>query len=202
MSESRLKPDIILASASPRREELLLLLGLRFRVLPSNFDESGVPQWPPEQHVLESARGKADDVAARIPDGLVIGADTVVVVDRAILGKPQDAEDARRMLRLLSGRAHYVYSGLCVIERAGDRTIRSLADSVRTEVRFGELSDEIIDAYVRTGEPLDKAGAYGIQERGSVLVEGIAGDYFNVVGLPVYRLSRMLAEFGVPIFGD
>jgi len=194
-------PEIILASASPRREELLRLMGLRFRVLPSGFDESGVPQWPPEKHVVESALGKAEDVASRIPDGIIIGADTVVVADRHILGKPEDEEDARRMLRLLSGRSHYVYTGLCVIERAGDRTARRLKDHVRTEVRFGNLSDEIISAYVATGEPLDKAGAYGIQERGCVLVEGIVGDYFNVVGLPVYRLSIMLAELGVRVLG-
>ena len=194
-------PEIILASASPRREELLRLMGLRFRVVPSDFDESGVPQWPPEKHVVESALGKAEDVASRTPDGIIIGADTVVVTDRHILGKPGDEDDARRMLRLLSGRSHYVYTGLCVIERAGDRTARRLKDHVRTEVRFGNLSDEIISAYVATGEPLDKAGAYGIQERGCILVEGIVGDYFNVVGLPVYRLSIMLAELGVRVLG-
>jgi len=193
-------PEIILASASPRREELLRVMGLDFRVVPGDFDESVVPQWPPEQHVVESATGKAADIASRIHDGVVIGADTVVVVDSSILGKPVDAEDARRMLRLLSGRSHYVLTGLCVMRRSAGETIRALRDCVRTEVRFGELSDEVIGAYVATGEPLDKAGAYGIQERGSVLVEGIVGDYFNVVGLPVYRLGRMLAEVGIPLF--
>ena len=194
-------PRIILASASPRREEILGLLGVRFTVAPSDFDESGVIQWPPEEHVLQSSTGKAASIACRIPDGIVIGADTIVVVDEAILGKPADAEDARRMLKLLSGRSHYVYTGLCVMKRAGDETVRTLRDYVRTEVCFGDLTDDIIDAYVATMEPLDKAGAYGIQERGSVLVEGIVGDYFNVVGLPIYRLSQMLHELGITLFG-
>lgn len=195
-------PDIILASASPRREELLRLMGLDFRVMPSDFEESAVVQWPPEEHVLESSMGKAMDVAVDISEGIIIGADTIVVVDDAILGKPENPDDARRMLRLLSGRSHFVYTGLCVCEMVRGMAARCLRDCVRTEVRFGDLSDETIDGYVATGEPLDKAGAYGIQERGSVLVEGIAGDYFNVVGLPVYRLSRMLSELGVPIFGS
>lgn len=194
-------PRIILASASPRREEILGLLGVKFTVAPSDFEESEVVQWPPEEHVLESSMGKAAFIACRISDGIVIGADTIVVVDDRILGKPADAEDARRMLRLLSGRSHYVYTGLCVMKRAGDETVRTVRDYVRTEVCFGDLTDEVIDAYVATLEPLDKAGAYGIQERGSVLVEGIVGDYFNVVGLPIYRLSRMFVELGIPLFG-
>lgn len=193
-------PKIILASASPRRQELLRMMGLPFTTAPSEFDESAIPQWPPDEHVLKSAAGKADEVASRITDGIVVGADTVVVFDNLILGKPTDAEDARRMLKLLSGRSHYVFTGLCVVERYDSRTVCTLRDYVRTEVRFGELSDELIDAYIATGEPLDKAGAYGIQERGSVLVEGIVGDYFNVVGLPVYCLSRMLTEVGVSVF--
>lgn len=192
---------IILASASPRRQELLRLIEPDFRVAPSDFEESTVIPWPPDEHVLHSSFGKANDVAARIDDGVVIGADTIVVIDDSILGKPKDVDDARRMLRLLSGRSHYVFTGLCVVERACGRTGRILNDFVRTEVRFGTLTDAVIDAYVATGEPMDKAGAYGIQERGSLLVEGIVGDYFNVVGLPVYRLSRMLAEVGAPLFG-
>ncbi len=193
--------DIILASASPRRQELLGIMGLDFRIVPSEFDESTVTSWPPEDHVTQSACGKAADVASRISDGVIIGADTVVVVDDHILGKPSDPDDARRMLKMLSGRPHYVYTGICVIRRAGGQTEQTLTNFVQTEVVFGHLTDDIINAYVATGEPLDKAGAYGIQERGSVLVEGIVGDYFNVVGLPVYRLSRMLAEVGIPLFG-
>jgi len=193
-------PRIILASASPRREEILGLLGVRFTVAPSEFDESGVIPWPPDEHVLESSMGKADFIANQISQGIVIGADTIVVVDEQILGKPADIEDAKRMLRLLSGRSHYVYTGLCVMKRAGEETVRTMRDHVRTEVCFGQLTDEIIDAYVATMEPLDKAGAYGIQERGAVLVESIVGDYFNVVGLPIYRLSKMLLDLGVPLF--
>ena len=193
--------DIILASGSPRRRELLKLLDIGFRVLPSDFDESSVVPWPPDEHVLRSAGGKALAVAEKIAGGVVIGADTIVVVDDRILGKPRDDDDARRMLRLLSGRSHYVYTGLCVMLRKDRATLIDLRDYVRTEVCFGVLPTAVIEAYVATGEPLDKAGAYGIQERGSVLVEGIVGDYFNVVGLPVYRLARMLAEVGIPILG-
>jgi septum formation protein len=191
---------VVLASASPRRKELLRLIGIDFQVIPSEFDESVVSSWPPEQHVMESATGKAIWVATRINDAIVIGADTIVVLGDKILGKPADKADAYRMLKMLSGRSHYVYTGLCVVERCEGRTTRTERDYVRTEVRFGSLSDEIIKAYVATGEPMDKAGAYGIQERGSILVESIVGDYFNVVGLPIYRLSRMLLSFGVRLF--
>lgn len=193
--------ELVLASASPRRQELLRLVGLPFRVMPSDFDESTLALWPPEQHVIESATAKAEDVAALIDDGVVIGADTIVVADDQVLGKPVDEGDARRMLRMLSGRSHYVYTGVCVVRRSGGETAGMARDFVRTEVRLCELSDAAIDAYVATGEPLDKAGAYGIQERAALLVEGIVGDYFNVVGLPVYRLGRLLAEIGVPVLG-
>lgn len=194
--------DIILASASPRRNELLQLIEPSFLVIPSSFDESTVEKWPPDKHVIDSASGKALDVAEKIDNGIIIGADTVVVVDETILGKPSDNDDARRMLKMLSARSHYVYTGLCVISRINGDIATTLKDHVKTEVRFGELSDEIIDMYVETGEPLDKAGAYGIQERGSVLIEYIIGDYFNVVGLPVYTLSRMLNDLGIPLFKD
>ncbi len=194
-------PELILASASPRRQELLQLIGLPFRVIPSSFDETTLDLWPPDKHVIDSATAKAEDIAVRVDEGVVIGADTIVVVDEEVLGKPADEEHARRMLRSLSGRSHYVYTGVCVVRRSRGKTVGAARDFVRTEVRFCELSDAMIDAYVATGEPLDKAGAYGIQERASVLIEGIVGDYFNVVGLPVHRLSRLLAEVGVPVIG-
>ena len=177
------------------------MLGVVYDVIPSSFDESTVVGWPPEQHVLDSSLGKALSVGLQVDDAIVIGADTIVVVDKAILGKPTSAEHARWMLELLSGRSHYVYTGLALVDRVEGCTVRCSQDYVRTEVFFGELNDHLIRSYIATGEPLDKAGAYGIQERGSVLVEGIIGDYFNVVGLPIYRLSRMLAEMGVPLFG-
>jgi len=195
-------PIVILASASPRRQELLTQIGLEFKVIPSSFDEKTVIPWPPAEHVMESATGKASDVASRIEDGIVIGADTVVVVDDSILGKPKDMDDAARMLRLLSGRDHFVYTGLCVISKEGNVETARVTSFEKTEVRFGHLDEGVIAAYVRTREPLDKAGAYGIQEKGSVLVESINGDYFNVVGLPVYRLSRMLDELGIHMFGE
>lgn len=193
---------IVLASASPRREELLRTMGLEFSVLPSCFDEKTVIAWPPEDHVIQSALGKARDIAGRIGEyAIVIGADTIVVCDDRILGKPENAEDAAAMLRLLSGRAHFVYTGICVIDTFPDSELREQTAFVRTQVTFGTLNEALIGAYVSTGEPMDKAGAYGIQGRGSVLVESIDGDYFNVVGLPVYPLSRMLAALGIPIIG-
>lgn len=196
-----MKPNLILASASPRRQELLQLIGLPFEVIPSDFDESTLELWPPDRHVLDSAAAKSENVAVRIEDGVIIGADTIVVVDQEVLGKPADEYHARRMLRMLSGRSHYVYTGVCAVRREDGETVKAVRDFVRTEVRFCALSDAVIDAYVATGEPLDKAGAYGIQERAAVLIEGIVGDYFNVVGLPVYRLSRLLAEVGLPVLG-
>jgi septum formation protein len=191
---------IILASASPRRQEILRLIGMDFKVIPSSFDESSVEEWPPEEHVMATADGKAQDVSRLISDGVIIGADTVVVVDDGILGKPKDEADAKRMLKLLSGRSHFVYTGLSVLVLKAGVVSTHLKDYVSTEVIFGYLPESLIDAYVATGEPMDKAGAYGIQERGSVLVEGVVGDYFNVVGLPAYKLSRMLMEVGVPVF--
>lgn len=191
-------PDIILASASPRRQELLSLILCDFRVVPSQFDESKVPaELIPQEHVVYSARMKARDVAARHPGALVIGADTIVVVDGRILGKPADSSDAARMLDMLSGRAHEVYTGVAVvkgnIERAGVEC---------TEVNFADLTDEVIARYVSTGEPLDKAGAYAIQGKGVTLIRSICGCYPNVVGLPLYKLSEILKEFGVePICG-
>lgn len=193
-------PDIVLASASPRRCALMRLLDLSFRVKPADFDESTIPKWPPDVHVRECAMGKALKVAAEVEDSIVVAADTIVVLDELVLGKPRDAEDACRMLKLLSGRSHYVYTGLCVVESLGGVPVSTQCEHVSTEVLFSKLTDEVISAYVATGEPLDKAGAYGIQERGCVLVEGIIGDYFNVVGLPVSRLSRMLANVGIPPF--
>lgn len=185
--------DVILASASPRRKELLGLLFRDFRVVPSEFDESLVPSdLEPADHVLYSALMKARDVAETHPDSLVIGADTIVVVDRTILGKPEDREDAIRMLDMLSGRSHKVYTGVALIHAGRER-----ADVECTEVDFAELGDEIIVRYVDTGEPLDKAGAYAIQGKGVVLIESIRGCYPNVVGLPLAMLSSMLREFGV-----
>lgn len=189
--------SIVLASASPRRRELLALIASHYEVVPSEFDESEMPDdLCPREHVIKSAAEKARDVASRVEDGLVIGSDTVVSIDEHILGKPMDEDDAARMLAILSGRVHQVYTGVCVVDTRGGR---EACGAECTDVRFRELDDEIIRRYVATGEPLDKAGAYAIQGFGSVLVEGISGDFFNVVGLPVYRLSRILEGFGVEV---
>ncbi|MCL5104374.1 MAG: Maf family protein [Armatimonadetes bacterium] len=189
--------DIILASASPRRRELLSLIFEDFQVLPSEFEESEVPaDLPPVRHVEYSATMKARDVAAKHPGSLVIGADTIVVVRDQILGKPADAADAGRMLRGLSGRTHEVYTGLAVILGDMERTGVEC-----TDVTFRKLTDEMISRYISSGEPMDKAGAYAIQGRASVLIKSIRGCYFNVVGLPLYRLSTMLEEFGVAVIG-
>lgn len=196
----KLQQRIILASASPRRQELLQTMGLEFEVIPSTFDESSVSVASPDRYVMELSCAKASDVAARIEDGIVIGADTVVVLNDDIMEKPVDPADARRMLMSLSGRWHSVLTGVTVIVRNSGREVHASSTFESTQVLFGPLTREIIDRYVATGEPLDKAGAYGIQERGSVLIEKIDGDYFNVVGLPVYRLSRMLMQVGVPLF--
>ncbi len=184
--------DIILASASPRRKELLGLLFDSFRVAPSRFDESLTPRdLDPREHVLYCALMKARDVAAKHAHSLVIGADTIVVVDEQILGKPSDVEDARGMLRMLSGRKHQVYTGVALIENGIER---SACES--TDVYFAALSEQVISRYISTGEPLDKAGAYAIQGRGAPLITSISGCYFNVVGLPIHRLSVLLREFG------
>lgn len=185
--------DVILASASPRRRELLGLIFQDFRVIPSEFDESLVPPGlGPADHVLYSALKKARDVAETHRDSLVIGADTIVVVDGVILGKPANRADAIRMLDMLSGRTHEVYTGVALIRDGVECT-----GAECTEVDFADLGDEIIVRYVDTGEPLDKAGGYAIQGKGVVLIESIRGCYPNVVGLPLSMLSNLLKEFGV-----
>ena len=181
---------IILASASPRRRALLEAVGLEFEVCVSDVEEVVLPHWGADQAARELARQKAEAVAAQHPEHCVIGADTVVVIDGHILEKPVDVADAAHMLRMLSGREHRVITGVCLAR--GDRR---RVFSQETAVRFYPLRDEEIARYVATGEPMDKAGAYGIQAFGALLVEGITGDYFNVVGLPVARVVRELEAF-------
>lgn len=192
--------EYILASASPRRRELLTQIGMDFEVVVSDADESGADKSAePDMYVKELALIKAAAVAKHLvkkgrKDELVIAADTVVFARGEILGKPKDEKDAFEMLSGLSGKKHEVYTGICVV-RLSDGF--SFADSVRTEVYFKELSEEKIKAYIKSGEPADKAGAYGIQGKGAVLVNRIDGDYFNVVGLPLSRLAEILEnEFG------
>ncbi len=184
---------IILASQSPRRRELLERMGIsQFDVIPAKGEERSDPNLTPEQLVEELSRQKAAEIAADHPDALIIAADTVVAVDGSVLGKPHSHEDAQDMLKRLSGREHTVYSGLTVCWQG-----RSVTQHEATAVRFRPLSQADIANYVSTGEPMDKAGSYGIQGYGCTLVEGITGDYYNVMGLPVCRLSAILAGFGI-----
>ncbi len=190
--------SIILASQSPRRRALLEQMGITdFTVLPARGQEDMSAELTPEHLVETLALNKGREVAARTAAGnLIIAADTVVALHGEVLGKPQDEADAYRMLQLLSGETHAVHTGVAVLWDG-----QALCEHETTLVRFRTLSDREIRAYIATGEPMDKAGAYGIQGRGAVLVEGIQGDYCNVVGLPVCRLSRMLETFGVRTLG-
>lgn len=191
------KAKIILASASPRRKALLEMLGVRdLTVIPAKGEESIDPALTPEELVKALSRQKAAEVAAVCggEDAAVIGADTVVVLDGAVLGKPKDGADAKRMLSALSGRGHAVWTGITAI-----RGNRSISRAERTEVFFRPLSEREIDAYIATGAPLDKAGAYGAQDLASLFVERIDGDFFNVVGLPLCALGKLLRELGVDL---
>lgn len=184
--------DIVLASGSPRRKELLEKAGIPFRVMVSDAEEIAESTIDPAEVAMENARLKAAAVARDLPfSSIVIGADTIVVLDGRIFGKPVGKQDARRMLRALSGRAHQVITGVCIMQ--GERVERF---AEVTNVVFKQLSDEDIDAYIATGEPLDKAGAYGIQGKGGALVDHIDGSFDNVVGLPVARVHEMLGDEG------
>ena len=197
---------IVLASASPRRRELLEQIGIKFDIVVSNEPEDEIDKTlPPENYTSELALMKACNVAKKLTgtkrkDSLIIAADTIVYSDGKILGKPKDIDDAYRILKGLSGKTHEVYTGICVM-RLTDGYATS--KSVKTLVKFKELNDKKIKAYIKTGEPMDKAGAYGIQGKGAVLVEEICGDYFNVVGLPLSALYDVLiSEFGDYISAD
>lgn len=183
----------ILASASPRRKELLENIGMDFEIIVSQADESSIDRnIPPEMLVKELAMLKAAETAKHIKDdAYIIGADTVVAFEGQVLEKPKSVEDAEKMLKELSGKEHFVYTGVCIF-RTEDCS--AVCKSEKTIVRFKELSENTIKNYLKTGEPMDKAGAYGIQGKGSLLVRGIEGDYFNVVGLPVGLLSDMFKE--------
>ncbi len=180
---------VILASASPRRKELLALAGVDFTVKVADVDEIIPANASPDKVVMSLALQKAQAVAKDNTDCIVIGSDTVVALDGVILGKPKDEENAKQMLTALSGRSHTVYTGVAII--CGEK-VKNFCEA--TEVVFNELSENEILNYIATKEPMDKAGAYGIQGKGCVLVEKIVGDYFNVVGLPVSRVYRELKD--------
>jgi septum formation protein len=183
---------LILASSSPRRKELLSYALLPFDVYPSQIKEVMDPGLTAEELVCSLADQKARDVFSQYPDAVIIGSDTIVVLDGKPLGKPQDEQEAREILRMLSGRTHEVFTGVSLI--AGDR---SSIFAEKTEVRFWPLTAEEIEWYITTKEPFDKAGSYGIQGKGSVFVHSIIGDYYNVMGLPVSRVVRELEGFGI-----
>lgn len=185
---------IILASQSPRRKELLERMGIQdFETISPNVDESAFHGLPPEELVRRLSAEKAAAVAGKVgEDAIVIAADTVVALEGAVLGKPADELDAFKMLSALSGVRHQVYTGVTVCRGGEKQTAHEV-----TDVTFRELSEREIEDYISTGEPMDKAGAYGIQGYGALLIQGISGDYYNVMGLPVCRLSGMLSCFGV-----
>lgn len=187
---------IILASSSPRRKELLQGLRVSFITHPSDEDESVPAGTDPSDIVETLSLRKARSVAAHYDEGIVIGSDTIVVCGNEILGKPQDGDDAFRMLSLIQGRSHHVYTGVAVVDAATGRT---QAAHRKTEVFMKPLDAGTIRRYIATGEPNDKAGSYAIQGLGATLVETINGDYFTVVGLPVGLVAEMLEEFGVQI---
>ena len=195
-----MKRRMVLASKSPRRRELLEMLGAQFEVITSDCDEN-ITGLAPRDLVRELALRKAEVVYERLndPDAVVIGSDTIVTPDGVkALGKPRDRGDAVRTLTELSGKWHSVCTGIAVIGRAADNTSKKIAETVETKVKFLDLTKEECERYADTGEPLDKAGSYGIQGRGGALVEKIDGDYYSVVGLPVSRLRVILRdEFGI-----
>ncbi len=182
---------LLLASGSPRRRHLLAQLGLALEIVPPDVDESERPGEMAEAYVLRLAREKGTVVASRHAGRVVLAADTAVVVDGRLFGKPGDAVHARAMLRELSGRAHQVVTGVWAVGPQGERST-----AVSTAVRFRALSDEEIAWYVGTGEPMDKAGAYGIQDRGGAFVAAIDGSYSNVVGLPLAEALALLGQVG------
>lgn len=188
---------LILASTSPRRKDLLDQLGLQFDVIPSQFNEDSVAVTSPADLVRRLAVGKARAVLPEVEgEALVIGADTIVVLDGGILGKPRDEAEARAMLSSLSGRTHRVFTGVALVRLPGGE---EHVGHEETAVTMRRLTPRQVAAYVASGEPMDKAGAYAVQGLGSVLVERLEGDYFNVVGLPLPKLARLLETFGIDV---
>jgi septum formation protein len=185
-------PRVVLASASPRRRELLRLIGIPHEVVPADIDETMHDGESPRDHAIRLAREKARTVAGRASDAIVIGSDTIVVVDGDVLGKPADEREAARMLRRLSGRAHTVITAVAV-----DWEGRVASDAEEVDVTFRELDDREIGLYIDTREPMDKAGSYGIQGYGATIVSRIDGDYFAVMGLPLNRLVACCRALGL-----
>ncbi|MBU3934863.1 septum formation inhibitor Maf [Patescibacteria group bacterium] len=188
--------QIILASQSPRRKQLLEQIGLEFEIDPSNYEEDMTLKMEPKKLAEFLSLGKAKDVAERHKDTIIISADTIVAVDNEVFGKPKTPERAKYMLEKLSGRAHSVITGFTIIDT---ETNKQISKSIETKVYFKDLSEQEIDLYIATSEPLDKGGAYAIQGLAALFVEKIEGDYFNIVGLPILALTTELKNLGVNI---
>jgi septum formation protein len=187
--------DLVLGSASPRRHDLLRSVGIRFRAVTSQVEETLLNGEEPSEHVSRLALAKAREVSGRVPGAWVLGADTIVVIDGRILGKPADVDEAKRMLTTLQSRTHVVFTGYAIVNsRYPDKT---RVRFVRSEVHIRELNEREIEGYIRTGEPMDKAGAYAIQGIGSGIVQEISGSYTNVVGLPLCEVIKDLKELGI-----
>lgn len=191
-------PKLILASGSPRRAEILTAVGWQFIKQVADLDESELPGETPEIYVQRLAREKAEAVAARHENALVLGADTTVVINDEIIGKPVDLDDARAMLKKLSGNRHEVLTGVALIKVSGSElqapSLKTVVGIERTRVKFAAMSDAEIEFLVEKGEPLDKAGAYAVQAQAALFIEGIEGDYWNVVGLPVHLVYELMRE--------
>ena len=187
-------PQLILASGSPRRAEILGFVGWAFEKNVADVDETEFLSEKPEDYVQRLAKTKAETVAANYDDALVLGADTIVVIDNQIIGKPKDFDDARRMLRLLSGNWHEVFTGVALVKVSSNES-ETKVDLQKTRVKFAELSDAEIELLIEKGEPLDKAGAYAVQAQAALFIEEIRGDYWNVVGLPVNLVYKMAKDF-------
>ena len=189
--------QLILASQSPRRKHILKQLGVKFEVSENTFTETGHEKGSPQKHVLENALGKARSVAAHYKNALVIGADTVVVFNRKVLGKPKDMRESVSFLQMLQGNTHVVYTGLALIDTKKNK---ELTDYVKTNVTMRTLTDNELKAYLALINPLDKAGAYAIQGPGSIIVKKIDGCYYNVVGFPIAKLEDMMLSLGTSLF--
>ena len=192
-----LNKPLVLASSSPRRAEILTSVGWPFRAIVAGIDETRRSEETPVEYVQRLALEKAQVVASKIESGIVLGADTTVVVEGTLLGQPVDTDDARLMLKLLSGKWHDVLTGVAILSVADSPKV----DYERTRVRFAEMSEAEIDWYISTGEPKGKAGAYAVQGCAALFIKEIQGDYFNVVGLPIALLYRMLQKIGYLIHG-
>ena len=187
--------DLVLGSASPRRHDLLRSVGIRFRAVTSQVEETLLNGEEPSEHVSRLALAKAREVSGRVPGAWVLGADTIVVIDGRILGKPSDVDEAKRMLTTLQSRTHVVFTGYAIVNsRYPDKT---RVRFVHSEVHIRDLNEAEIEGYIRTGEPMDKAGAYAIQGIGSGIVQEISGSYTNVVGLPLCEVIKDLKELGI-----